>query len=137
MTRLNYHGLPRLLLKLVPVAMHVVSTEIASAVDPPQFFAFVYQKMEMFIFHRDEYNRLYNCSLYSVEDVPIEKRQSVLLGYMFMVLFTIYEVSKRSERYCVAANTGKEEPRKTIPSAPLWTELVRCEREAILTIVKV
>lgn len=49
--------------------------------------------MEMFIFHRDEYNRLYNCSLYSVEDVPIEKRQSVLLGFMFMVLFTIYEVS--------------------------------------------
>ncbi|KAH7718221.1 Protein Y55F3C.10 [Aphelenchoides avenae] len=48
--------------------------------------------MEMFIFHRDEYNRLYNCSLYSVEDVPIEKRQSVLLGFMFMVLFTIYEL---------------------------------------------
>ncbi|KAI1732426.1 serpentine type 7TM GPCR chemoreceptor srt domain-containing protein [Ditylenchus destructor] len=46
--------------------------------------------MEMFFFRPDEYERLYNCTTYRVEDVPLEKRQHTYLGIAFLVLFVIF-----------------------------------------------
>ncbi|KAH7709413.1 Protein SRT-28 a [Aphelenchoides avenae] len=48
--------------------------------------------MDLFLFKKDEYEQLYNCSLYNVTDVPLEKRQSVFIGYFFITCFMIYEV---------------------------------------------
>lgn len=48
--------------------------------------------MDVYWFHPDEYERLYNCSAYDVQDVPLEQRQHVLIGYIFLLFFAIYEV---------------------------------------------
>lgn len=49
--------------------------------------------MELFLFHPREYELLYNCSAYEVDSIPLEKRQSKLLGIGFMGLATLYQVS--------------------------------------------
>ena len=50
--------------------------------------------MDLYFFHHDEYERLYNCSLYNIDQIPIEKRQHKILGFFFFILSTIYGVSK-------------------------------------------
>jgi len=50
--------------------------------------------MDLYLFHHDEYERLYNCSIYNVDQIPLEKRQHKILGIFFIVLSTIYEVMK-------------------------------------------
>lgn len=49
--------------------------------------------MEVFLFRPDTYERLYNCSVYEVADVPLERRQHPMLGCLFLMTFTIYEVN--------------------------------------------
>ncbi|KAH7694389.1 hypothetical protein AAVH_38567, partial [Aphelenchoides avenae] len=48
--------------------------------------------MNVYLFQADAYERMYNCSFYDVNDVPLKKRQHVLLGYAFTIVFAIYEV---------------------------------------------
>ncbi|CAK5037836.1 unnamed protein product [Meloidogyne enterolobii] len=38
------------------------------------------------------YQRLYNCSLYRIDDIPLEKRQKIFLGVVFVILFLVFEV---------------------------------------------
>ncbi|KAI6209141.1 hypothetical protein M3Y96_00189700 [Aphelenchoides besseyi] len=47
-----------------------------------------------YFFHPDEYNRMYNCSFYSVEDLPIERRRHVIYAIIVLALFVIYEVKQ-------------------------------------------
>jgi len=48
--------------------------------------------MEVFIFEHDTtYVRLYNCSVYSVEDVPLAERQHLFLGAIFITLAVVFE----------------------------------------------
>ncbi|KAH7700799.1 Protein SRT-23 [Aphelenchoides avenae] len=65
--------------------------------------------MDIFLFKRNDYERLYNCSLYNVTDVPLEKRQSILLGTFFTTCFIVFEllyipclvaISRRMEQSC-------------------------------------
>ncbi|KAI1710706.1 serpentine type 7TM GPCR chemoreceptor srt domain-containing protein [Ditylenchus destructor] len=46
--------------------------------------------MEMYFFRHAEWERLYNCSLYQVDDVPLENRQHVFLGTTFIILSIIF-----------------------------------------------
>ncbi|KAH7702676.1 Protein SRT-42 b [Aphelenchoides avenae] len=46
--------------------------------------------MEMFIFRREEYERLYNCSLYDVEQIPLERRQHSVAGFAILLLCAIF-----------------------------------------------
>ncbi|KAI1698596.1 serpentine type 7TM GPCR chemoreceptor srt domain-containing protein [Ditylenchus destructor] len=48
--------------------------------------------MDLILFHPAEYESLYNCSFYNVEDVPLERRQHIVLGWIFIVLFVIFEI---------------------------------------------
>jgi len=50
--------------------------------------------MDLYFFHHDEYERLYNCSLYNIDQIPVEKRQHKIPGIFFFILSTIYGVSK-------------------------------------------
>lgn len=44
------------------------------------------------LFYPEEYQRLYNCSAYDVESIPLERRQHRILGTSYIVLFLVYEV---------------------------------------------
>lgn len=46
-----------------------------------------------FFFEKDRWARQYNCSFYSVEDVPLEKRQHMIYAIIVLILFVVYEVS--------------------------------------------
>ncbi|KAF7634184.1 hypothetical protein Mgra_00006481 [Meloidogyne graminicola] len=48
--------------------------------------------MNVYFFYPNEYEHLYNCSIYNINQIPIEKRQHKLLGIFFIILSTIYEV---------------------------------------------
>lgn len=44
------------------------------------------------LFHPDAYHRLYNCTAYNVEDIPLTARQHPILGSVYIILFFIYMV---------------------------------------------
>ncbi|KAI1698568.1 serpentine type 7TM GPCR chemoreceptor srt domain-containing protein [Ditylenchus destructor] len=46
--------------------------------------------MEMYFFKHDEWEVLYNCSLYRIDDIPLEKRQHIALGVFFIVISVIF-----------------------------------------------
>ncbi|KAH7680478.1 Protein SRT-27, partial [Aphelenchoides avenae] len=48
--------------------------------------------MDRFFFHRDEYDRLYNCSGRSLEEWKSYGHRSVPLGIVYITLGTLYEV---------------------------------------------
>lgn len=49
--------------------------------------------MQRYLFeHESSYARLYNCSLYKVEDVPLAQRQHFALGVLLIVLFVIFQL---------------------------------------------
>nr|CAD2188433.1 unnamed protein product [Meloidogyne enterolobii] len=50
--------------------------------------------MDLYLFYQNEYERLYNCSIYNIDQIPLEKRQHKILGIFFIILSTIYVVSK-------------------------------------------
>jgi len=54
--------------------------------------------MELYLFYQNEYERLYNCSIYDIDQIPLEKRQHKILGIFFIILSTIYVVSKYNMR---------------------------------------
>ncbi|KAH7712801.1 hypothetical protein AAVH_19875 [Aphelenchoides avenae] len=47
------------------------------------------------LFHPAEFQRLYNCSAYSIDDIPLEARQHPITGAVYVILFLIYQVSQR------------------------------------------
>ncbi|KAI1695973.1 serpentine type 7TM GPCR chemoreceptor srt domain-containing protein [Ditylenchus destructor] len=47
--------------------------------------------MELYMLHPVEYEKLYNCSVYNIEEIPLEKRTNKLLGACFIVLFFVFE----------------------------------------------
>ncbi|KAI1698989.1 serpentine type 7TM GPCR chemoreceptor srt domain-containing protein [Ditylenchus destructor] len=48
--------------------------------------------MNTFFFHRDEFNYYYNCSLYDVDFVPVEKRRRIGFGIVYISLFVFLEL---------------------------------------------
>ena len=48
--------------------------------------------MDVYFFKPDEYERLYNCSSYSIDQIPLEKRKHEWLGIFFFTIGTICEV---------------------------------------------
>ncbi|KAI6177869.1 hypothetical protein M3Y97_00954100 [Aphelenchoides bicaudatus] len=52
--------------------------------------------MEVFFFEPQTYQRLYNCSFYDVNSIPIEKRQNLVLGSIvllcYFVFFSLYSL---------------------------------------------
>nr|CAD2185477.1 unnamed protein product [Meloidogyne enterolobii] len=48
--------------------------------------------MELYLFNQNEYERLYNCSIYNIDQIPLEKRQHKILGIFFIILSTIYVI---------------------------------------------
>lgn len=44
------------------------------------------------LFHPDAYRRLYNCTAYNVDDIPLTARQHPILGSVYIILFFIYMV---------------------------------------------
>lgn len=53
------------------------------------------------LFYPDLYQKLYNCSSYNVDDIPLSSRQHPMLGSIYIILFFVYEVSSSSSRYSV------------------------------------
>lgn len=49
-------------------------------------------KMDLLLFHYDEWYRLYNCSWYDVDSLPLDTRQHEVGGWLAMVLTVIFEV---------------------------------------------
>jgi len=49
--------------------------------------------MELLLFEPNEFERLYNCTAYNVESIPLEQRQHKLLGIGFITLTTIYQAN--------------------------------------------
>ncbi|KAI6234275.1 hypothetical protein M3Y99_00823800 [Aphelenchoides fujianensis] len=45
-----------------------------------------------YFFHPVEYTKMYNCTFYSVEDVPLERRQHIIYAIIVLALFVIYEI---------------------------------------------
>jgi len=49
--------------------------------------------MELYLFeHESSYARLYNCSTYSVEEIPLAQRQHITLGVVFIVRFPLFQL---------------------------------------------
>ncbi|KAI1700713.1 serpentine type 7TM GPCR chemoreceptor srt domain-containing protein [Ditylenchus destructor] len=48
--------------------------------------------MELYLFRPAEYEKLYNCSVYNIEDVPLANRTHTVLGASIIVLFIIFEI---------------------------------------------
>jgi len=48
--------------------------------------------MNQYLFHQDTFQRQYNCSFYSVDDVPLEDRQHPKLGLGLIVLSLTLEL---------------------------------------------
>jgi hypothetical protein len=48
--------------------------------------------MDLYLFHQKEYQALYNCSFYSVDQIPLEKRQHRLVGFSFLTLGITLEI---------------------------------------------
>ena len=48
--------------------------------------------MDIFLWKRDEYVMLYNCSFYDVDSIPLNQRQHVLIGVSLVVMFFIFEI---------------------------------------------
>uniref|UniRef100_A0A915LP17 Battenin n=1 Tax=Meloidogyne javanica TaxID=6303 RepID=A0A915LP17_MELJA len=48
--------------------------------------------MDVYFFKPDEYERLYNCSSYSIDQIPLEKRKHEWLGIFFFSMSAIYEI---------------------------------------------
>lgn len=51
--------------------------------------------MEMYMFRREEYDRLYNCTFYNVSMVPLEQRQHTGMGAFFICIMLFFEVRVR------------------------------------------
>ncbi|KAI1710658.1 serpentine type 7TM GPCR chemoreceptor srt domain-containing protein [Ditylenchus destructor] len=47
--------------------------------------------MELYLLHPVEYEKLYNCSVYNIEEIPLENRTHKLLGFCFIALFLVFE----------------------------------------------
>jgi len=54
--------------------------------------------MEVYFFKTERFQLLYNCNLYTVEEVPLERRQQILAGTLSIGLFIIFEVILRTNR---------------------------------------
>ncbi|KAL3109957.1 hypothetical protein niasHT_017330 [Heterodera trifolii] len=48
--------------------------------------------MDVYLFKPDVYEQYYNCTGYSVDSIPIEKRRHIILGILFMALGILCEV---------------------------------------------
>ncbi|KAI1700256.1 serpentine type 7TM GPCR chemoreceptor srt domain-containing protein [Ditylenchus destructor] len=48
--------------------------------------------LNTYIFYPEEFDRLYNCSLYKIDSIPLERRQHFVIGWMLIVLFVVFEV---------------------------------------------
>lgn len=55
--------------------------------------------MEVYFFEPEYYERYYNCNAYEVDDIPLDKRQNILLGVSFIAITTIYQVRIRKKIY--------------------------------------
>ena len=49
--------------------------------------------MDVYFFYPRYYDRYYNCSAYSIGQVPAEKRQHPIVGIFFLAAYAIFFVS--------------------------------------------
>ncbi|KAH7706570.1 Protein SRT-24 [Aphelenchoides avenae] len=47
--------------------------------------------MDLLLFDREKYDRLYNCSFYSVDQIPFEERQHGFMGLTLILAFIVFE----------------------------------------------
>ncbi|KAH7714553.1 SRT-39 protein, partial [Aphelenchoides avenae] len=52
-----------------------------------------YGARQIVLFDRENFDRLYNCTAYNVDDVPLERRQDPILGACYILLFSFYETA--------------------------------------------
>ena len=50
--------------------------------------------MEQFLFQTERFQRIYNCSFYSVDSVPVDKRQNIPFGILLLIVGLFEEVLK-------------------------------------------
>lgn len=48
--------------------------------------------MNIWLSQNEQYQRLYNCTSYNVDAVPLEQRQHIYVGYGLVVLAVLFEV---------------------------------------------
>lgn len=48
----------------------------------------------MLAFRPAEFARLYNCSLYNVDDIPLQQRKHVAVGSAMVLMASFFEVSR-------------------------------------------
>uniref|UniRef100_A0A183BHS6 G protein-coupled receptor n=1 Tax=Globodera pallida TaxID=36090 RepID=A0A183BHS6_GLOPA len=48
--------------------------------------------MELFLFDRARFDKLYNCTLYSVDAIPLERRQNIAFGTSLIFFFLLFEL---------------------------------------------
>uniref|UniRef100_A0A915CTH9 Uncharacterized protein n=1 Tax=Ditylenchus dipsaci TaxID=166011 RepID=A0A915CTH9_9BILA len=48
--------------------------------------------MNLYLFRPTEFQRLYNCNVYNVEEVPLEERQHIFLGASYIALFLFFQL---------------------------------------------
>jgi hypothetical protein len=51
--------------------------------------------MDIYFFQPERYERMYNCNMYNVDQIPLEQRQHVGLGLTWMGLTTIFQARGR------------------------------------------
>jgi hypothetical protein len=51
--------------------------------------------MDEFLLNTPDFRRLYNCSFYEVDSVPLVQRQQVLLGLALAVISVVEEVCQK------------------------------------------
>jgi hypothetical protein len=56
-------------------------------------YSLEHTKMDIYFFQPERYERMYNCNLYSVDQIPLEQRQHVGLGLTWIGLTTISQVN--------------------------------------------
>uniref|UniRef100_A0A914P5B0 Uncharacterized protein n=1 Tax=Panagrolaimus davidi TaxID=227884 RepID=A0A914P5B0_9BILA len=47
--------------------------------------------MDYVLWNRREFIKLYNCSFFDIESVPLEKRQHPFIGMTLVIFFTVFE----------------------------------------------
>ncbi|KAI1697788.1 serpentine type 7TM GPCR chemoreceptor srt domain-containing protein [Ditylenchus destructor] len=48
--------------------------------------------MDTYIYDRKAFELHYNCSFYDVDSIPLEKRQHIVMGWAFIILFSVTEI---------------------------------------------
>ncbi|KAI1704009.1 serpentine type 7TM GPCR chemoreceptor srt domain-containing protein [Ditylenchus destructor] len=48
--------------------------------------------MDLYFFYPEQYQALYNCTSYKIDDIPMNRRQHMVMGVSFIVIFCVFQV---------------------------------------------